>query len=184
MIKIASDSKTEDLASHLLMRHDILKSKIHSATSESDVRQAMLSLYDLDLLGSLEKHRIDFWSDELLIEFKHDIDLTDMKVRCKVIAQVLHYLYLLPQRYSEFMLPDTIAIADKNRVFLYNTKDFLKYIFIDEYFKSAKRPSGEHPRLERVLRNDVNTRGSSFHPIADYQRLHEEFEKRGVYTVQ
>lgn len=178
---MAADTPQTDVAYHARRRHEILKGKVYSSESESDVRQAVLALYDLDLVGNLEKHRIDFWSDELLIEFKYDADLRKLDVKCKVLAQLLHYLYLMPTKHGKFMLPENIGLVDKNNFVLYRTEDFIPYLLRDSYFTNVARPSAEHPELERMLKHDPKCRGIMFHTIADYQEVWGELEKRGVY---
>lgn len=181
MIKMAAETPQTDIAYYARRRHDIIKNKIFKSESESDVRHHVLSLYDLDLIGNLEKNRIDFWSDNIIIEFKHNVDLRNMNVRCKVLSQILHYLYLMPTKYGNFNLPDTICLADKTNFIFYDTRDFIKYLFRDTYFTSVTRPSGDHPDLEKILRRDRNVKGSIFHTIADYSSIWSELEKRGVY---
>lgn len=181
MIKLAAATPRIDIARHAHMRHDQLKRKIHAAESESDVRQSVLALYDLDLIGNLEKNRIDFWSDELLMEMKYDADFLKLNSKCKVLSQLLHYLYNMPTKHSNFNLPENLALVDKNHIVLYRTDDFLPYLFKDEYFREAARPSAEHPLLEKALRLDRNTSGVTYNTIADYPRVWDEFEKRGIY---
>ena len=182
MLKLGSDTDISDIVEHARYRNSTLKAKIHSSESESDVRQSVLSLYDLDLIGNLEKHRIDYWSNELLIEFKYNIDLIDLPNRCRVLAQILHYLYLLFTKHGNTTLPENIALVDKTSFILYDTSSLLKYILIDSYFEDSKRPSSEHVSLERDLRKDPAVTGMKFHTIADYDRIYSELEKRGVYV--
>ena len=182
MIKMAADTPQTDIAYHARRRHEMLKSRIHNTESESDARQCVISFYDLDLVGHVEKDRIDYYNEELLLEFKHHTcDLRKLDVRCKVFAQLLHYVYQMPTKHGKFDLPENMALATARCIILYRTEDFFKYLIIDEYFSEASSPSKDHPKLEKALRKDPNIRGMMFHTIADYDKLWSEFEKRGVY---
>lgn len=184
MIKIASDCTQESLAKHSKFRHEVLKDRLYRSESESDVRQAFLSLYDLDLVGNLEKYRIDYVHPEVWLEVKYDVNMSDRKVRTRIISQILHYIHQAPAKRGEYLLPDTFGIVDKSYLLLYKTRDFLQYIINPEYFQSIKNPSSPHPELEKRLFSDPNIKTQRFHVLADYEKIWTEFEKRGVYASE
>lgn len=181
MLKVASETDKEGLAEHTLFRHESLKRKIYNAENESDVRQSFLALYDLDLVGNLEKYRIDYVSPDLWLEFKYSIDLSDRRVRCRVLSQILHYLHYAPTKRGELILPETFGIVDKTNIILYDTCKFLAYIINPHYFKDIKSPSQSHPDLEKALFSDPIITSDLMHVLSDYDQVWNEFEKRGVY---
>lgn len=183
MIKMAADTPTSDVAYMAHLRHRKLKDQIYAAESESDVRQAVLALYDLDLVGKLEKQRVDYAHPELFIEFKYKQDLKDRRVLCKILSQMLHYLHFIPYKHSRYEFPENFAIADKSLMFIYSTEDFAKYIIDKDqvYFKDISSPSSPHPILERELFNNPIIAAQGLHVIADYSRIWDELEKRGIY---
>ena len=154
-------------------RHDLLKGKIYRASTEADVRQGILALYDLDLLGHLEKHRIDYSHKALWIEMKYYMK-PDLNTKCKVVSQILHYLHVAQH------LPKSFAIMDKNNAYFFDTSDFVEYIEDETYFKDCQ-PSGLHKKLEMALRLERAIGAKPLHVLADYSDIWEELEKRGVY---
>lgn len=184
MLKVARDTSEAALAAAYRIRHKRLKDQIFASESESDVRQGVLSLYDLDLVGNLEKHRIDYVHPELFIEFKHNVDFGNIQTRCKIIAQILHYIHQIPAKRGEYMLPESFAIIDKNYALFYNTIDFAKYIVEPAYFSDINSPSSRHPVLESDLIKDIRVRTKPLHVLADYDLIWNELEKRGAYEPQ
>ena len=184
MLKVAADTSHECARNHLHLRNAILKDKIYAAGSESDVRQAVLALYDLDLVGNLEKHRIDYFNPELLIEFKYKADLNDLGVKCKVLAQMIHYLYKMVIEEHEFELPETVCLVNRTNFIFYDTTNFIKYLFDSSNFAGITSPSKDHPVLERLLRRDPNINGLSFSTISDYSHIWDELSKRGIYEFE
>ncbi len=182
MIKVAADTAHSDLVDSVYKRHELLKGRIYSAESESDVRQGVLSLYDLDLIGNLEKHRIDYASEKLWIEFKYDTTLTDKKYRVKVISQVLHYMHKATMERMDFGLPAGFAIADKSYIMFYDTAKFTKYIVDNKYFWDLS-PSAPHKELEDDLMCDTLITSKQFHVISDYTYVWEELNGRGLYET-
>lgn len=182
MLKVANDCSDEALAKHARYRHAKLKDKLFSAENESDVRQAFLTLYDLDLVGNLEKYRIDWAHPEIWLEMKFSANMGDRAVRSKIIAQILHYLHQAPAKRGEHMLPETFGIVDKSYIMLYDTEAFGKYIINPTYFDGIKSPSSAHPKLERDLFNDPLIQVTPLHVLADYDTVWTELEKRGAYV--
>lgn len=181
MIKVANDTSDAALAAAYRIRHAMLKDKLFSSLNESDVRQAFLALYDLDLVGNLERYRIDYAHPEIWLEMKYNVNLRDRAVRCKIIAQILHYLHYAPVKRNEPMLPESFGIVDKSYIMLYDTADFGKYIINPDYFKGIKSPSASHPDLERALFNDPLIAVKPLHVIADYDKVWTELHTRGAY---
>ena len=183
MLKVAMDCSDESLAKLTRYRHYKLKDKIFHAENESDVRQLFLSLYDLDLVGSLEKYRIDWCHPEIWLEMKFNVDMTDRTIRCRIISQILHYLHLALVKRGEYMLPETFGIVDKSYMMLYNTSEFHKYILDTTYFVDIKSPSSMHPKLERELFRDPIIQVEPLHILADYDKVWTELHKRGAYDL-
>lgn len=181
MIKVSNDTSEAALAAAYLRRHDRLKTQIHSAESESDVRQSSLTLFDLDLVGKLEKHRVDYAHPDILVEFKLDGSFRSLKSRCRVISQMLHYIHYIPHKHGRHMLPDTFVLMDKRHALFYDTKDFYKYILDPRYYNGIKSPSSPHPDLEAALAKDPSVTTTIFNILADYELVWSEFEKRGAY---
>lgn len=181
MLKVAHDVSDESLAAHARYRHNKLKEKIYAAESECDVRQAFLSLYDLDLVGNLEKYRIDYVHPAIWLEMKYRVDIRDLDTRCRVVAQIIHYLHQAPADRKETKLPKTFGIMDKAFIMLYDTASFGKYFLNPDYFKDAKSPSSPHPDLERDLARDPLIKAKPLHIIAEYDRVWGEFLRRGAY---
>ncbi|CAM0027223.1 hypothetical protein VPHD148_0129 [Vibrio phage D148] len=181
MLKVANYTSEAALAAAYRIRHKRLKDQIFASESESDVRQGVLALYDLDLVGNLEKHRIDYVHPEIFIEFKFNVDFGNLQTRCKIIAQILHYIHQIPTKRGEYMLPESFAIIDKTYALFYDTIDFAKYIIDAKYFDGIGSPSSRHPLLEDELIKDIRVKAKPFHVLADYDLLWDEFEKRGAY---
>ena len=157
-------------------RLDLLKGKIYRSSTEADVRQGILALYDLDLLGHLEKHRIDYSHRALWIEMKLHMK-PDLNTKCKVISQILHYLHIAEGRIT---LPRSFAIMDKSNAYFFNTEDFEVHIRDSSYFKDHS-PSGSHPELEKVLRLDRVVGAEPLNILSEYDEIWEELDRRGVY---
>lgn len=181
MIKVSSDTSDHLLANASRVRHKVLKDKLYSARNESDVRQSFLALYDLDLVGHLEKYRIDYAHPELWLEMKYDMNWMDIPVRCKVIAQILHYMHYAPSKRGEHILPNSFGIVDKSFILFYETLNFTKYVLNPKYFKGIPNPSSPHPLLESELSRDPIIKGGKYHILAEYEKVWSELEKRGVY---
>lgn len=183
MLKVAHDVSDESLANHARYRHNKLKERIYAAESECDVRQAFLSLYDLDLIGNLEKYRIDYVNTSMWLEMKYRVDIRKLDVRCKVVAQIIHYLHQAPADRGETKLPSTFGIMNKAFIMFYNTADFGKYYLNPEYFKGIKSPSSTHPDLERDLSRDPLLKTAPIHIIAEYDKVWGELQRRGIYGI-
>lgn len=182
MIKKSSFTSDYELAKASRNRHRRLFSCLYKSLSESDVRQYFLALYDLDLVGNLERYRIDYVHPEIWLEFKYQIDMTDRAVRCRVIAQILHYIHYAPIKRGEYLLPESFGIVDKSYIMLYYTDDFSKYILNPEYFKDIKSPSAPHPKLERDLFMDTAIQVEPLHVLSDYDKVWDELNLRGAYA--
>ena len=183
MLKVASSCTDAMLAAHSRYRHDTLKSKLFNAESESDICQALFSLYDLDLVGNLEKYRVDYTHPEIWLEVKFKINVKDRADKAKVISQMLHYLHYAPTKRGEVLLPNTFGISDNSYITLYDTEAFGNYIINPGYFKDIKSPSAAHPELERALFADPLLKGLQLHVISDYEEVWSEFNKRGAYEL-
>jgi hypothetical protein len=181
LIKVSSDTPDNLLANASRIRHKVLKDKIYAAENESDVRQAFLALYDLDLVGNLEKYRIDYAHPELWLEMKYDMNWSDINIRARVISQILHYMYYAPYKRSEQFLPDSFGIVDKSFILFYETDKFIKYILDPAYFKGIPNPSSPHPLLESHLIKDPVIKGGKYHILAEYDKVWNELNKRGVF---
>ena len=178
---MGSDKSDSAIASSARRRHAKLKDQVFTAESESDVRQAVLALYDLDLVGKLEKYRIDYAHPEIWLEFKFKADILDRSTRCKIISQILHYIHQAPIVRGEHLLPETFGIVNKTHIMLYDTEDFGRYIINPNYFSGVKSPSSQHPQLEKDLFSDPIIQSQPLHILADYDEVWAALEERGAY---
>jgi len=95
-----------------------------AAQSEADVRQAILAELPL---APLEHLGIDYLHENLLIEFKHDEDMSDPDGRrSEILAQACYYCHIL--RINEEHVPPYIALVDKTTVIVYQ-RQHLEHIY-------------------------------------------------------
>lgn len=181
MIKLSHDVSDGELASACRRQHEMALYKIFHAENESDVRQFFLRLLGLDLVGNLEKYRIDYVHPEIWLEFKFNANMGDRRCRVKIISQILHYLHYALVKRGEHLLPDSFGIVDKNFIMLYDTADFLGYICNNKYFEDIKSPSAPHPDLERALFADTRIESEMMNVLTEYEDIWIALEKRGAY---
>lgn len=182
MIKQGSDQSDYALAKDSRERHTIMMGQLFRAKSESDVRQCFLNIFGLDRVGNLEMYRIDYVHPEIWLEFKYCADLKDRTVRCRIIAQILHYLHYAPMKRGEYMLPESFGIIDKSCVMFFNTEDFLHYFANVGYFNDIKNPSSSHPDLEKALYADPVVDSRIYYTLREYSAVWDELSRRGAYT--
>lgn len=184
MIKLADGPTDSALAAHYMMRHENAKDLIYNAETEEDVRLGLVTLFDLDMFGTLEKYNIDYSHPNLLIEIKKDGGYLDMSKRCKAMAQLLHYVHDGPYSRGDHLLPDNLILADKRHTLFFNTIDFSKYIIDDKYFKDASSPSKPHKLLERELAWSNYMRVEPYNTLIQYDEVWSELFKRGIYDTE
>jgi predicted RNA methylase len=102
------------------IRKDLLD-KLHNANSEATVRQLVIEQLDCDDF-KLEEGRSDALHKNILIEFKHDVDMQHIEgERASVLAQALYYchnFYIDGKR-----VPPYIALIDKDEFVFYERSD-------------------------------------------------------------
>lgn len=181
MLKLASDVPTESIVNYVLRRREICKGKMATAENESDLRHHFVTVFDLDINGFLELYRVDYASPSLWLEVKYRLDIRDLNSRCSVISQMLHYIHKAIADRGEEILPKSFGIVDRKYLMLYDTLDFGKYFLNPSYFKDIQSPSAIHPELEKALRTDPIVTSRPLHIVAEYDRIWDEFNNRGVY---
>ena len=62
----------------------------------------------------------------ILMEFKHNFDLTSKQNQLKVLTQMIHYMYKLKD--TEYGVPDILVGADENHAFVLYAPNFYKYL--------------------------------------------------------
>ena len=150
-------------------------SRLENHINESEVRGAYIELFGLQEF-SLEAGRVDLQGDNLWIEFKKNVNLKSMKVRARVLGQMLHYIYDAQFSGSKVKIPSSICIADANECIFYHTADFQPFLR-DEFFM-MKAPNEEKQELEKALVAKGELRAKVFNPQTELEDLRTEFEAR------
>jgi hypothetical protein len=120
-----------------------------AAQSEADVLQAVLAEMPP---APLEHLGIDYLHENLLIEFKHDEDMSDPDgKRAEVLAQACYYCYHL--RINEEHVPPYIALVDKTTVIVYQ-RSALEHIYKKqaELFKKGMPSSPDVAVVDKRLK--------------------------------
>lgn len=72
---------------------------------------------------------IDLYSEEILYEFKYDINMKNVKSRAKAIAQALYYIRKLKYGRDTRVPSYRICVIDKNEAILIETVQLKEYYF-------------------------------------------------------
>jgi hypothetical protein len=116
------------------IRKDLLNA-LHKANSEATVRQLVIQQLDCDGV-KLEDERTDAYHENILFEFKHDVDMQHKGgVRARILAQVLYYcrsFYVDAQK----RVPPHVALIDKDEFVFYERAELEQTYKNDTLFQS------------------------------------------------
>lgn len=123
------------------------------AQTEEDVKARYAEFFKIKY-NTTDKH--DLYHDEVLFEFKSDVNLSSLDGKAKVLAQILYYVYRLKFKqqgeYAKKRIPPFLCLADKNEAVISETATWKKYY--SENYDWDLRPSSPDPKLVEDLKKD------------------------------
>lgn len=162
------------------MREKGLYEKLNSCQNEEEVKYEFAKFFDYKIDTS---ERIDLYSQEILFEFKYDINMNNVNMRSKAIAQALYYMRRL--KYGrDIRVPSTrICIVDKNEAIFVETDKLKNYYYISKSMKYDwdLAPSNPCKSLVKDLSNDNIVREIYVYHLDNLESEREFIHKINLY---
>ncbi len=120
-----------------------LQQALANCSTEEEVKFAFIQFFRAHLPKTFKldsRKNIDFYTPQILFEFKFDVDLKNIEVRARAFAQALYYIRRL--KYGiDFRVPSRfIAAVDKKSAAILNA-DSLSTYFVDDRYDWDRAPS-------------------------------------------
>ena len=147
------------------------------STTEEDIKSVYARFFGITYDTSA---KIDLYTPFVLFEFKYDKNLTNIRARAAVIAQMMYYVRRLKRSDAGKPVPPMLCVADKNEAFLSETSVWRRF-FQDEQEKYDWDAPASHPDTQlvqdiadspecRAIHISDMTNESEFSAIADHLR--------------
>ncbi len=149
---IVSDMAKRKLAKATLSGQREWIEALGKTKTEEDVKGVYAAYFGITYDTS---DRIDLYTPQVLFEFKYDKNLKVLRQRAAILAQNLYYAHRLKYGLTDKPIPPHICIADRNEVFLTETKTWKKYYTdADERYDWDLPASSPDPMLVQDLYED------------------------------
>lgn len=164
----------------MFMKEKGLYEKLNSCQNEEEVKYAFAKFFNYKIDTS---ERIDLYSQEILFEFKYNINMNNVNMRSKAIAQTLYYMRRL--KYGrDIRVPSTrICIVDKNEAIFVETEQLKNYYYISKSMKYDwdLAPSNPCKKLVSDLSNDNIVRDIYVYHLDNLESEREFIHKINLY---
>lgn len=162
------------------MKEKGLYEKLNSCQNEEEVKYAFAKFFNYKIDTS---ERIDLYSQEILFEFKYNINMNNVNMRSKAIAQTMYYMRRL--KYGrDIRVPSTrICIVDKNEAIFVETEQLKNYYYISKSMKYDwdLAPSNPCKKLVSDLSNDNIVRDIYVYHLDNLESEREFIHKINLY---
>ncbi len=154
------------------MTFEEFKNRLSNATTEETVKYIYASYFKLKY-DTKDKH--DLYTPQVLFEFKHNKNFSNIKSLATILAQTLYYIHRLKYHEAEKTIPFFICFADINEAAITETRKWASYYSNDVY--DWERPASKpDPMLIDHLVKEPDTGQIHIYKIAQ-KGEHQAFKK-------
>lgn len=105
-----------------------MKKRLYDSLKECETEEEVKSEFAKYFKFKIKtKQRFDHYSEQILYEFKYNINLNNIAALSKTIAQTLYYIRELKFGTGSKPIPPHICIVDKNEALIFETKNYKSY---------------------------------------------------------
>lgn len=141
---------------------------LQNATNEEEVKAAYIREFSLPV-KTQERH--DLMVEKVLFEFKYSVNLGDIKVAAKVIAQAIYYMNRLFEK-GRLNEAEYLVVADKDKARLFKVTEFQLFYESYEYQWNNFRPSSPDPKLIEAVKNSKILEANRIYQLTSQDELH------------
>lgn len=127
-----------------------LPNRFLACTNEEEVKSEFCKAFGFQLDAS---RRMDLYTQDILFEFKYDINLSSVAQRSRVIAQILYYIYRLKNGKDSRPIPPRICGIDKNEAFIVSTAAYKKIYDEDEKYDWDRAASSPDHNVVKTVKS-------------------------------
>ncbi len=141
---------------------------LSNAANEEEVKAAYVREFSLPV-KTPEKH--DLVVDKVLFEFKYSVNLSNIEVAAKVVAQAIYYINRLHKK-GRIGEVNYLILADKDEARIFRISDFQLFYESQAYQWDSFRPSSPDPDLIEAVKNSRILESNRVYRLTSLDDLH------------
>ncbi len=162
------------------MREKGLYEKLKLCETEEEVKYEFSKFFSYRIDT---REKIDLYSPEILFEFKYNINMNNVNVRSKAIAQALYYIRRLKYGRDSRVPSTRICIVDKNEAVLVETESLKNFFYTSKTanYDWDLAPSNPCKKLVRDLGASDVVKNLMVYNLSNLESEKEFIEKINLY---